>query len=263
MKSVVVRTRDVQIRLLEIIDYIDDLCKKNKISYYLIGGSALGAVRHKGFIPWDDDFDIAMTYENYLNFIRICETQLDNVKFHFQREGSEKWPLYFSKIKMNNTVFKEPDAIEGGHHGLYIDVFCLENLSDGFIPSMWQYVCSKLIIAKSLSMRGYKNATPRKKLVLGIMKFFPKVLVSSLLLNQVRNKSSETRRVGLLFGRVKYKTAIIPKEFLGSGKLIEFEGRMLPVPEMTHEYLSSYFGDYMKLPPEEERIGHLPTEIRL
>ncbi|WP_018757166.1 LicD family protein [Paenibacillus terrigena] len=263
MDSKEVSIRDVQIRLLEIIDYIDGLCKKNEIQYYLIGGSALGAVRHHGFIPWDDDFDIAMTRENYFKFIKVCEVQLDKEKFYFQKERSGKWPLYFSKIKLNNTVFKEPDAVVGAHHGIFIDVFCFENIADELIPSIWQYICSKLVIAKTLSERGYKSATSRKKMVLSVMKIFPKVLVDKFLLKQIRSNSNETSRVGLLFGRVKYKTAIIPKEYLGSGRFIEFEGRMLPVPEKTHEYLSAYFGDYMKLPPEDKRIGHLPKEIRL
>jgi len=82
--------KDLQLKMLEIIKYMDKLCKKHDIEYYLIYGSALGAVRHKGFIPWDDDMDVGMTYENYKKFIDVCEKELDTSKYFLQRPDNEK-----------------------------------------------------------------------------------------------------------------------------------------------------------------------------
>ncbi|WP_167859373.1 LicD family protein [Paenibacillus cymbidii] len=264
MKTQKVSIRDIQLKLLDIIDYIDELCKKNKIQYFLIGGSALGAVRHKGFIPWDDDFDIAMTNENYLKFLKVCEEQLDKDRYFFQREASEKWPLYFTKIRMNGTVFREPDAMCESHMGIFIDVFSLENIADGIVASTWQYICSKIVIARTLAQRGYMTATFGKRVVMSIIKRISNRALEKVLINQVRRyNKEETKRLGILFGNVRFKNAFIPREFFGTPEYIEFEGRFLPVPGMTHEFLRKNFGDYMKLPPKEKQFGHLPEEVIL
>src|SRR5699024_2135922 len=139
---------------------------------YLIGGSALGAVRHKGFIPWDDDFDIAMTWNDYCKFIEVCEQGLDTKRFYFQKERTKGWPLYFSKLKMNNTVFKEVDSMDDSHPGIFIDIFTFENIAENEIIGRWQYFCSKIAISQTLAKRGYKTATAKKKILLFITKTF-------------------------------------------------------------------------------------------
>ena len=88
--------------ILGIITDIDALCQKNSIDYYLVGGSTIGAVRHKGFIPWDDDLDIIMTHANYEKFIKVCNEQLDREKYYFQ-EGRKDWPLNYSKVRLRHT----------------------------------------------------------------------------------------------------------------------------------------------------------------
>lgn len=80
--------KEVQDKILEIVTYFDTFCKENKIEYFLMGGSALGAIRHKGFIPWDDDLDVFMTYDNYTRFLEISEDKLDNDKFYLQKENT-------------------------------------------------------------------------------------------------------------------------------------------------------------------------------
>ena len=119
--------RDLQLKLLEIAKYVDDLCRKNSIEYYLIYGSALGAKRHKGFIPWDDDFDIAMTYENYQKFITICDKFLDKKKYFLQRMESEpKYYLSFMKLRdITTTLIEEANKDKEITYGVYIDIFPL------------------------------------------------------------------------------------------------------------------------------------------
>ena len=117
-------------KIIELVHYFDFFCKENKIVYYLMGGTALGAVRHSGFIPWDDDFDVFMDRENYLKFLSVAKYNLDTDKYYFQKENTKELPLYFSKIRMNNTTFIEKDVVgRDMHHGVYIDVMCLNSSS--------------------------------------------------------------------------------------------------------------------------------------
>lgn len=107
--------KDFQYKILEIAFYFDEFCKKYDIEYYLMGGSALGAVRHHGFIPWDDDFDVFMTFNNYHKFLHYASIHLDTEKFHLQRENSTEWPLFFSKLRMNGTT-----CIEKGYNKMHL-----------------------------------------------------------------------------------------------------------------------------------------------
>ncbi|MDB2106217.1 LicD family protein [Clostridium paraputrificum] len=260
-----VTVRQLQIKLLEMIDYIDYLCKLNDIEYFLIGGSALGAVRHKGFIPWDDDFDIAMTYENYERFLNVCKNKLHTRKYYLEEESNGKWGFYYSKLKMNNTIFKESDNDNNQEHfGIFIDIFCLDNASNNVFLRIWQYVCSRILVAIILARTDYSCSNLLKKLFISVSRANSIRKLEPHLLNVVRKYNyKQTEYVGLFFGTVTFRTCFIPKKYLGNSTEWEFEGRMLPLPEYTDDYLKLYFGDYMKLPPENKRVGHLPKEIKI
>ena len=117
--------KKLQSKIFEMLKDIDKLCKENDIEYYLISGSALGAVRHKGFIPWDDDLDIGMTDENYFKFLKICEEKLDKDKYFVQTPKTEKnYYLSFAKIRDITTTLVEENNVDIDiTYGVYIDVF--------------------------------------------------------------------------------------------------------------------------------------------
>lgn len=130
-------TREIQTDLLAIVKDFDSFCQENNITYYLMGGSALGAMRHKGFIPWDDDIDVFMTYDNYQKFLRIFK---NSEKYYLQAENTDKWPLFLSQIKKNNTTFISDDW---ENNNRMIDYFLLHHfisLSLERFPDEWKRI---------------------------------------------------------------------------------------------------------------------------
>ena len=242
--------------ILSIAKDVDDICVKNKIEYYLLGGSAIGAIRHKGFIPWDDDFDIIMDAINYKKFITVCRTQLDKNKYYFQ-EGVKDWPLPFSKVKLKGTHLREFEGIgDGETDGIYMDIFKMDNVSDNPLIARWQYFCGKVYLAYQLSVRSYKSATLKKRILMALS--FPlksKLIRDWVLYQTTKYNDKETNYYGFFFGRTRFHNSVVRKELYGTPQYVPFEDSMFPVPEQYHKYLTQMFGDYMQLPPIEQRKG--------
>ncbi|WP_078378667.1 LicD family protein [Sutcliffiella halmapala] len=252
----VTNMQEIQDKILEVAIYLDEFCKEHEITYYLMGGSALGAIRHQGFIPWDDDFDVFMTYDNYKKFIVACENYLNKEHYYFQKENTEEWPLFFSKIRMNNTTYIEEDTQgRNMHKGIFIDIMCLNNASKNVIYRCLQYVAARLIIARTLAIRGYTTNSRLKKTTMLITKYVINKTVLKWLLKMVRGlNNKETGLVGHFFGRAGFKNTSFRKEFLGIPRYVEFSQEKLPVPEMVEEYLKVRYGnEFMRMPDQKTR----------
>ena len=139
--------RHLQLVILEIAKDIDKLCRDNNIKYIILGGSAIGAIRHKGFIPWDDDFDIIMDNKNYSRFCQVCREKLNKEKYYFQ-EGEVDWPCLFSKVKLRGTTFEEPSAYidKSGEQGIFVDIFKMENAPTNQLSQKWQLWCAEQFV---------------------------------------------------------------------------------------------------------------------
>lgn len=249
--------RHLQEVILSIVKDIDELCREHKIQYYLLGGSCIGAIRHKGFIPWDDDLDIIMTRDNYKRFLNVCNEYLDKDKYVLQ-EGIKDWPMPFSKIRLKGTYLHEPDDeyVSKDIHGIYVDIFPMDNVSDTPLEAKIQYVLAKYHLCYLLSRRKYHSASVKKKLMIAAAFPLRWKFLRNLVSNYVQKfNTQETKSLGFFYGRTRFSTSITPKAIYGNPKYVPFEDIQLPVPEKYHEYLTQLFGDYMKLPPEEQRKG--------
>ena len=247
---------EIQNKILEIVKYFDRFCKDNEIEYFLMGGSALGAIRHGGFIPWDDDFDVFMTYENYIKFIELCKKNLDTENFYLQKENTSEWPLFFTKLRMNGTTFIEEDSKNRNmHKGFYIDIMCLNNTPSNKIIRYIQYLSARLLTISTLADRGYKTNNKVKKLALLIFKPIISIKIKRLLLKIVRSyNKKETLYVGHFFGRARFNKTSFLKEYLGKPRLVNFSGIKLPVPSCVEKYLEIRYGSkFMEMPSEKTK----------
>lgn len=247
----------LQDKILEIMVYIDEFCRKHEITYYLMGGSALGAMRHGGFIPWDDDLDIFMDYENYLKFIHCCENYLDTKKYYFQREDTNECPYFFSKMRMNGTTCISPveKRNKGFHQGIFVDIMCLNRAAKSDFGRKIQYYAAGMLKAKACSKTNYRAKGFVKKMQLFVSKIVVVGPVKKLLLYLVRRynaKPSDT--LAHMFGRAKFGNSFYPVADFNSQRFVSFEQVVLAVPENVEHYLALRYGkDYMKMPDENTK----------
>lgn len=243
----------LQNKILEIAVYVDELCRKNGIEYCLMGGAALGAKRHGGFIPWDDDLDIFMTPKQYERFRNIFLKEADKKKYYLQEWGATDGKVTISKVRMNNTTYIE-EALRNWdiHQGIYIDIFILHVCPNNVFLQMYQCLWAKYVIMKGLAIRGYNRRTGFLGFALKVMAHMPdKFLVKYGLKQVYRYKDKETNYFCNFMGKAVFKNAIYKKEFFEKTEYAPFEKVELRVPKKLHEFLTERFGDYMKIPSPE------------
>lgn len=245
----------LQDKILEIAVYMDEICKQNDISYYLMGGSALGAKRHGGFIPWDDDLDFFMTPDNYEKFREIFRKVGDKDKYYLQEWGAVDGMVTIAKIRMNGTTYIEESLKNWDiHHGIYVDIFILHNCPDNKISRFHQYIWAKYVIMKGLAERGYSRRKGFLGFCLKIMKLFPCKLFVRYGLKQVyKYRKKETKNYCNFLGKAVLKNGVYKKDYFSDGVYVPFEKVKLKVPSNIHDFLSDRFGNYME-PPTKERI---------
>lgn len=253
----------IQKILLEMAKDIDKVCRENKIEYYLIAGSALGAVRHHGFIPWDDDFDIAMDAKNYLKFLDVAKEKLDKSKYYIQ-EGYKEWSMSYTKVRLRGTILRESEIWDVSKElsGIFIDVFPLENAAKTKVGRLWQYFCGKVLISYGLKKSGTRETTFVKRLLVRLSFVLEIKKIREFFRKQVEKyRNTDTELLGSFSGNLRFKNIFFRRDDFGKPTRVPFEDTMMPIPSRYHNVLSQIYGDYMQLPPVEKQVCSHVLEI--
>lgn len=248
--------RDVQMKILEIMKYIDKVCRENGIVYYIMGGTALGAIRHGGFIPWDDDLDIFMTPSSYQQFRNAMAADGDS-QFVIQEWRTTKKYVEYAKVRMNGTTFIE-EAFQHDktmHQGIYVDIMMLHKVPESEFVKKLVYYESKFVTLYGLSQRNWKPKTKGQKAVLGLLKVLPGKCMANVCYRRIYKYDglSDQYQYCYWITPAKYRQGLFDKSFFEEPTDIPFEDTQLYGSKHIKEYLAYRYGDYMKLPSEEAR----------
>lgn len=259
--------KQIQSTELEILVYFDKFCKDNNLKYSLSGGTLLGAVRHKGFIPWDDDVDCMMMRDDYDRLISLWNEKADTDRYILQlKDNTPAFSQSFAKIRKNHTAFLQDGEPAGEYHnGLFIDIMPADRLPNGKLRQLLYYTQVMLYQLFTREFVPPKSGVAVKA-------------VTSSILSLTNKKSREVLRKKLLKELTKYNDdnnlEIISFETIDSMHRhyspdlmnetidIEYEGVMLKASSKWKEILEIGYGDYMQFPPEEEQVWkHHPIVI--
>lgn len=254
---------------LEMLMEFDRICRKNKLKYVLLGGSAIGAVRHNGFIPWDDDVDVGMLRSDYDKFIEIQKKELNKKKYYFQSmEINASYNLPFGKIRRKDSIYYDAtNQLSKNEQGFFIDIFPLDYVSNNnFIMIFYTIKTTFLRILYSKKTGTQPVSSDLKKnIILKILSLFSIFISTKRCKNALMKsmtKFHNTNRITNYGGRYLLKE-VTDKNFVEERMLHKFEDKKVYISKNYDKYLKNIYGDYMKLPPKKERQpAHLITEIK-
>lgn len=256
--------RKVQLTMLEMLKVVDDICKKHNINYWLYAGTLLGAVRHNGFIPWDDDLDVGMLRDDYNKFMEVAQKELGDKYFLQNWDTDPGYALAFAKIRKNSTLYVEAGSENSrAHKGIYIDIFAFDTFPEDrkafknlkfHMEFLYRVMLVKYNYTPWMNDNGF--SLKRWLIFLPIRFISHFYSASSLKRNYVKTVTAFNGTNG---ERV-FESGLPHSEYYPVRRAVflrtlrhRFENQNFPIPEGYDEFLRILYGDYMKLPPVEER----------
>ncbi len=253
---------------VEILKDIINITKRENLDYFIIAGTLIGAIRHQGFIPWDDDIDIAMTRKDYEALKKIINTEYSDKYFMQDYDTEPNFYMPFGKLRLNNTLYNEGHVEHLTlHKGIFIDIFILdkEPRVDGFMFNLRGHtiqVLNKLVAYRYVYQNG-RNASPARKVITYASMIFPIQFLKNTQ-EKLMQKNNDNPNSEYLLNypcRYGYKKQSFHQDVYFPAKEAQFEGITVSIPNKYDEMLTRIYGDYMTIPKEEDRETHDPTTI--
>ena len=260
--------KDVQAVEKEMLIHFIDICEKHKFMYYIAYGTLIGVVRHKGFIPWDDDIDVLMPRKDYEQFIKVAQKELPHHMFVQNEITDPEYLGGFTKIRNSNTAFIEINNMKKRmNHGIYIDVFPLDNCPSTHLGQfMFDLRKRVLFLRLRCEFVIVEGGIRHKRGISGLIQIASKVLkVFSPNLEKLFARTEKylksIKDTGYVCNFYAYvKKDKYKKEWFQDGLIMKFEGIDVTVPKEYEAFLTYQYGDYMKLPKIEDRVSRHFTQ---
>ena len=253
---------------LQMLTAFVEVCERLNLKYYLVEGTLLGAVRHHGFIPWDDDIDVGMPRADYERFLREAQALLPEYYFVQSLYSEPEYHASFAKIRDSRTTFVESSVKKRPiNHGVYIDIFPLD-----YVPkSEWLRRCIKyaniictLRIVQVFTLPLRKTSILKLILRGGVQMLsklcFPK-LQQAVAAQTELFKACKSSTLVTIYGSAWGEREVVPATWYGEGCYLTFEGLDVRVPSEYDKLLTQIYGDYMTPPPVEQQVGHHYAEV--
>lgn len=264
--------RKLQLIELDILKKVLAICEKHSLTYYALGGTLLGAVRHQGMIPWDDDIDIGMPRPDYERFLAIAATELDlPYQLHTLQQNRGEYCYYYARVENTDVKICRKATIKEVVIPAWIDVFPLDGVPDNLIKrKKWFRRCRLYKKLFKASQFSYFWAAPEIRKRIPVVKMIVRIVFSFFKMEKLINTEWAWKKLDSALKENNYDDCgelinfcgfwgimeLFPKRVYGKGRVYPFEGILLNGPENYDYVLSQMYGDYMTPPPESERDHH-------
>jgi lipopolysaccharide cholinephosphotransferase len=263
--------KELQQAELGVLLDLQKICDDNDIRFYLAFGTLIGCIRHKGFIPWDDDIDVVMFRDEFERFLSIVKNAPDSkYEIQYLREFPDYWAAHAKmRLKGRHKFVNSYIAYETENDGPFADIFILDYLPKRKDPRQSAVRRLTLLLRMILGIKASKNASKNimRRMLIGLGKImfkpFPISALSNTFIYLCKKWNECDRSYVLNYGsQLKLKSQIFPVSKFGEPQYVSFEGYFMPVPQDYDYILKTLYGDYMKLPPDKERQATHHWELR-
>ena len=261
--------RKLQDAEFDMLKMLINICKKYDLQYYIIGGTLLGAIRHGGFIPWDDDIDIAMPRKDYEKLINILKEELKPPFKYRHYSVDDKYREYCLKIINANIIcYENKNDVERSKTFLWLDILPLDAVPDNKIGyNIFKgvvYFLKALLSFKNIeTVRNIKNRPIYETFLIKFAQVVPiKAVINRNCVMKCLDMAikmcanDRAKSIGTFMGAYRFKE-VVPKEYFGNGTDVMFGDISVKAPKQVGSYLAHIYGDYMKLPPKEKQEAHI------